>query len=141
MDGIKEHTTKVFLNRVVDNGYETLGYLSAYEGVKKIYECKTLELPYKANIRGVSAIPVGSYRVVKRNSSKYGDHFHVTGVQNRSLILIHVANFKNELRGCIAVGETFFDIDRDKELDVTSSRKTMKELLSLLPSKFVLHVT
>ena len=65
--------------------------------------CKTIELPWKNNERSVSCIPEGRYILQKRYSLKYKWHIHVTGVQNRSLILFHPANnAMKELNGCIA---------------------------------------
>jgi hypothetical protein len=50
-------------------------------------------------------------------------------VPNRDWILIHPANYTRELLGCIAVGMDHKDIDKDGELDLTSSRKAMGEIL------------
>ncbi|MBF0598046.1 DUF5675 family protein [Faecalibacter rhinopitheci] len=65
--------------------------------------CDTIELPWKNNIKNISCIPEGTYQVVKRFSQKYKQHYLITNVSNRSLILIHPANFAlKELKGCIA---------------------------------------
>ncbi len=76
-------------NGVLYSGNEKLGY--------------TIELPWKDNAKQVSCIPEGRYRLVRRKSKKYGDHFLVKDVPNRQLILIHPANDAvKELKGCIA---------------------------------------
>lgn len=65
--------------------------------------CKTIELPYKDNMRNVSCIPEGRYKLRKRYSDKFKWHLEVMDVPDRSLILIHPANDAlRELRGCIA---------------------------------------
>ena len=65
--------------------------------------CKTIELPWRNNKRGVSCIPEGKYLLKKRYSLKFKWHVEITGVENRSLILIHPANNAlKELNGCIA---------------------------------------
>ena len=65
--------------------------------------CKTIELPWKNNERGVSCIPEGKYFIRKRYSAKYQWHLELVDVPNRTYILIHPANnAKKELRGCIA---------------------------------------
>lgn len=65
--------------------------------------CYTIELPWRGNARGVSCIPEGRYRLVRRYSQRYGHHLLVQGVPGRSLILVHPANNAGkELRGCIA---------------------------------------
>lgn len=65
--------------------------------------CYTIELPWLKNKRNCSCIPEGRYFLKKRWSPKHKWHLEVTGVKNRSLILIHPANdARKELRGCIA---------------------------------------
>lgn len=75
--------------------------------VNKEYECFTLELPWRDNQENISRIPEGRYKVVLEMS----DHFkmilpELKGVPNRKEIKIHIANFPEELKGCIAVGRT-----------------------------------
>ena len=115
---------------------QTLGNLSI-DG-KEI--CKTLELPWLENKRRVSCIPEGEYTVVKRNSPKYKNHFHILEVPNRDWILIHHGNFYTDILGCILVGENHVDINRDGLLDVTNSVATMKKLNTIFPDKFKLIV-
>ena len=45
---------KAILTRLDDDGKQTLGYLTLFKGLKKVFECKTLELPWKANETNVS---------------------------------------------------------------------------------------
>lgn len=67
------------------------------------FVCYTIELPWKENEPRNSCIPEGCYAIQKRSSPKFGQHFLITNVPNRSLILIHPANHaKTELQGCIA---------------------------------------
>ena len=101
----------------------------------------TLELPYKNNQRQISSIDLGKYRVRKRFSEKYGNHFELISVKNRDKILIHVANFVRELKGCIAVGSAHKDIDNDGTKDLINSRKTLNKLNSIMPYEFELIIT
>ena len=65
--------------------------------------CKTIELPWKSNIRSSSCIPEGKYTIRDRYSPRFGRHLEVIDVPNRDLILFHPANdARRELRGCIA---------------------------------------
>lgn len=65
--------------------------------------CKTIELPWLDNKSRVSCIPEGTYPVVKRTSSKFGQHLYIINVPSRDLILFHPANNAlKELNGCIA---------------------------------------
>tara|TARA_B110000902_G_C14283823_1_gene577922 strand:- start:399 stop:800 length:402 start_codon:yes stop_codon:yes gene_type:complete len=127
---------KVVLNRLSDTGKETLGHLTVHKGLDEAFSCKSLELPWKDNKRNISCIPRGEYLVVLRFSEKHGEHFALVDVEDRDYILIHAANYHHQLRGCIAVGRTYKDINNDGELDVTSSRDTMDDLLALLPDSF-----
>jgi hypothetical protein len=85
-----------------------------------------IELPWKNNQRNVSCIPEGVYRLKKHTrSSGYRKSILVEGVQGRSGILFHPANYAlKELRGCIAPVS---------ELDSPgigwSSRKAMNQLI------------
>ena len=103
--------------------------------------CCTLELGWNDNQKKVSCIPNGSYQVKKRNSEKYGDHFHVQNVPNRDMILIHSGNYTSQILGCILVGEKFALIDSDQIPDVTNSKKTLATLVKLLPESFELKVS
>lgn len=99
-----------------------------------------LELPDRGNETSISRIPEGEYDCVKRNSEKYGDHFHVLNVCNRSYILIHHGNFYRNTRGCLLPGDGIVDIDNDGLKDVVNSKKTMKMLNELLPEQFKLVI-
>lgn len=127
---------KITLKRITDDGVQTLGHLHLGNG--KVYQ--TLELAWKNNERQRSCIPKGTYKVRKRTSAKYGEHFHILNVPNRDMILIHHANFHNQLLGCIAPGKGLSDLNKDGRLDVTSSRQAMKELLAALPNNFELEI-
>jgi len=124
---------KAYLFRLRDDGIETLGALVVFDGLEKVFECKTCELPWKGNKKNISCIPRGVYHMSHRESDKYGNHLHVEDVRDRTWILIHVANFEEQLRGCIAVGEKYVDLDNDGDLDITSSRKTLWKLLDIVP--------
>lgn len=126
----------VTIKRIKYQDKQTLGIM--YFKGKEV--AKTLELAWNNNNNRVSCIPKGTYKVAWRTSAKYGKHFHVTGVPNRSLILIHNANYHYQLLGCIAVGENHTDLNKDGYLDVTASKPTMKYLLNLLPNNFNLII-
>ena len=92
----------------------TFGTLETDQG----FTCRTGELPWRDNARGVSCIPAGTYQVNWRFSPKHGDCWHIDGVPGRSDVEIHSANlmgnidegFCSQLLGCIAPGgsvETF----------------------------------
>lgn len=112
------------LRRIYEDEDGTLGVLYAARGPF----CVTLELPWKDNEPRVSCIPVGRYRVKRHISPKFGECWLITDVEGRSLILIHPANKRSELLGCIAVGESFAEFGA---LDgIGSSRDAFKELMA-----------
>jgi hypothetical protein len=106
-----------------------------------VFACVTLELPWKNNERRVSCIPTGVYRWVKIVSPKFKECIHITSVVGRSEILIHPANRKEDLLGCIGVGVIYGDVDKDgEEDDITTSRATMDILMSVTADSGTLHV-
>ncbi len=112
-----------------------IGYIfNKSNGIK--YTFCTLELPWKNNSKNVSCIPKGKYTVIKRKSPKFGLCFLVKDVPNRTWILLHAGNYVTQIEGCILCGKTHADINKDGLLDVTSSRDTIKDMLSHLPSEF-----
>jgi len=134
---------KAILIRLQDDGKQTLGELRIYDGVKLLFTCKTLELPYLNNERGVSCIPAGHYLVKKRNelSSRFQyEHFHIQDVPNRDYILIHRGNYNHQIQGCILVGMSFTDINKDGLLDVTNSKVTLYRLLESTTDTFLLQI-
>ncbi|MCK4765120.1 MAG: hypothetical protein KAW12_23175 [Candidatus Aminicenantes bacterium] len=132
---------KVELLREPGSEKQVLGELRVLdESGGELYHCKTLELPWKENRRRISCIPPGTYRVKKRWSPRFRHHFHVFDVPNRTWILIHHGNFYTNTKGCILVGREHTDIDGDGLRDVIVSKKTMQELLDLLPDRFEMTI-
>ena len=131
---------RAILVRLEEGNNQTLGELNLYSGIERLFSCKTLELPYVMNLSGISCIPKGNYTVVPRYSEKYKNHYHVLDVHNRTHILIHVGNYKTQTEGCILIGNSFTYINDDELLDISSSRKTLKELIKVAPEGFKLDV-
>lgn len=102
------------------------------ENAQVLFQCYTLELPWRENQQDISCIPKGRYSVVPRWSQKYKDHLHILDVPGREWILIHEANFVSQLRGCIAVGRGRMDINGDGLKDITSSVATKLALLKFI---------
>ncbi|QAA81406.1 hypothetical protein EI546_06535 [Aequorivita sp. H23M31] len=119
---------------------QTLGELRLEKNGKTIFECKTLELPWRNNAVQKSCIPAGKYQVVTRFSPKFKNHFHVLDVPGRSWILIHAGNYYTDILGCILVGEKHLDLNGDGPRDVTDSKNTLKKLLQLAPEGFELSI-
>ena len=106
----------------------------------KNFRCETLELPYLGNQNNISCIPHGLYECQKINSPAHGLCIEIKDVINRTLIRIHPGNYTRQILGCILVGDSLKDIDRDGILDVTNSVNTLKSLMAILPDVFLLDI-
>jgi hypothetical protein len=132
---------KVVLARLKDDGVQTLGNLSVYEGTDLIWTCKTVELPWRNNNRNVSCIPTGVYKCDWSYSPKFKTNvFEVTGVPERSGIRIHVANYVRQLHGCIALGYCYKDIDNDGQMDIAMSRICLEAFQEIMYEQFTLTI-
>lgn len=106
------------------------------------FECDTLELAWKKNQNSISCIPLGTYKVSRRYSAKYGWHFILHDVKDRNFILIHIGNYYTQTHGCILVGNGLKDVNKDGFTDVLKSHKTMAKLLEILPKEdFCLEIS
>ena len=123
---------KVYIDRMLEDEVQNLGMLSAVNG-KKFYRCFTIEKPWKNNEQNVSCIPEGEYKVVKEWSNRFQkDLWEVKGVDGRSEIKFHSANYSRQLQGCIGLGRYIGWVDGDKNLDVTNSALTLEEFHAFL---------
>lgn len=65
--------------------------------------CHTIELPDRNNMRRISCIPPGHYKLEKIRYRRHGEQIGIPHVLGRNGILIHAANHaQRELLGCIA---------------------------------------
>ena len=125
---------RIVLERTYHEGQTTGEFLM---NGQKFY---TVELPWLDNQKQKSCIPEGGYICIKRHSPKYGWHYHLQDVKNRSYVLIHPANYTHQLLGCIAPGDKLVYLDKDKLLDVTNSRVTVNKMLEFLGETFILEI-
>lgn len=136
---------KAIIQRQEYTDKQVTGTLTLFDGRKKVFTCKTLELPWRDNESNISCIPTGKYKATKRVSSKYRHSYLVTSpgedqVTDRAWILIHHGNYYTDIRGCILVGKAFMDLNGDGFKDVTSSGATVKELLRLAGKEMALEI-
>lgn len=114
----------ILLRRVDLAPTHTLGILGirGFGGIR-LYECVSLELPWKNNAREVSCVPAGEYDIVLEYSqSKKMDLWELKDVPGRSEVKIHIANYVSDLLGCIAPGLRWADLNKDGIIDVANSR-------------------
>lgn len=92
--------------------------------------CHTIELPWRNNLRRLSCIPVGTYKLEKRTYTRHGEQIGIPAVLGREAILIHAANdAQKELLGCIAPVTKL-----TTEGCGTESRKALEKLKALVYS-------
>lgn len=123
----------------------TLGHLNIIDdGGELIYECVTLELPNLDNKRMISCIPEGIYDVVlntnPEHKKKFGIHWDVLNVKGRDGVKIHCGNFTRDTHGCILMGRSFVQIDKDGVMDINYTRETRDKLYEILPLSFKLQI-
>jgi len=91
----------------------------------------TVERPWLNNKPNVSCIPTGTYDMGWRDSPRFGETWHVKDVEDRTYILIHVANFPTDVMGCIGLGTSLMG-DR---IAVSNSRVAVKRFEELTKDK------
>ena len=120
------------LIRFSQSDKQTLGHLFVRNSKHQVIAVfATLELPWKENNPNISCVPLGTYQVTKRWSPKFNNHFLVSNVLGRSLILIHSGNFVTQTQGCILLGLYHSDINTNSLLDVVASRAALVRLNDL----------
>lgn len=127
----------VILNRKLDDNIQTTGEL-AING----FHCFTLERPWKNNLKDISCIPKGQYKVSWTRSLKFPlGSYEVLDVSNRSGVRFHSGNFFFQVDGCILLGDGLTDINHDKKSDVIDSKVTVKKFEDLMDRKdFILKI-
>lgn len=115
----------------------TFGRLNLPSGEKLF----TVERPWLGNRTGESCIPDGVYTlalrrsgVVERSSSgRYRHGWEVTDVPGRTYIMLHPANWPDQLEGCIAPGLDYRVLDGRN--GVTQSRVAFAKLMTELSAR------
>lgn len=89
------------LTRNVDDGTEILGTLQ----VGALFQCQSLELPWRMNQKNISAIPKGTYTCSwKFMARELSYHYQVMNVPNRTGIFLHNGSTFFDTEGCILLG-------------------------------------
>lgn len=137
-----EVTVKLTRNKADEKARQTLGKMVVLNDSTEVFNCFTLELPWKGNINNKSCIPTGEYDCIKvpATAAIPYEHILILNVPDREGCCIHIANYYTQIRGCIAVGDAHVDINKDGDLDVRNSKNTFEALMKLLPKKFKLII-
>jgi hypothetical protein len=116
------------ITRSSTTGKETLGTMICTNGTNML-TLQTLELPWLNNMPNISCIPTGTYTVARTFSIRHLRWmYEILKVTQRDGIRLDVANYYYQLQGCVALGLTKSDINKDGELDVVSSMLASKAL-------------
>lgn len=123
----------VVLQRLGETAAGTQGVLQA-EG----FSCKTLELPWRDNLRQKSCVPPGSYLCEMVSSPKFGRVYTLRNTDPRTHVLIHAGNFagdidkglKTHVQGCILLGKYYGTIDGQRA--ILLSRPTVRAFMTKL---------
>lgn len=92
---------EAFINRTYFDD-ATLGFFSISGLVDPIFP--TIERPWLKNANDISCIPEGVYKVKPFTSPDHVDVWEICDVPNRFGVLIHSANWVEQLKGCVAPG-------------------------------------
>jgi hypothetical protein len=109
-----------------------------YESTQAGYEFVffTVELPWMGNKKNASCIPEREYIATYERHPKFGDAWRLSDVEGRDGILIHAANKRTQLRGCIAPNLTLVSdqagLNSRKAIDLLP-KETIKIIIQKSP--------
>lgn len=129
---------QVFINRTQSSDLGTFGELRIDDPTVGESVCYTCEPPWRANGPD-SCIPIGTYTVIPHNSPAHPNTWEISGVSDRTAILLHNGNTEQDSLGCVLVGDSLGTVNGLPA--VLDSNKTLESLRSLLPPTFQLTIT
>jgi hypothetical protein len=133
----------IVLDRTAHTPWGTFGTLRLPDGTA----FPTIERRWEYNAKGKSCIPAGTYEMRQRASAMVyrtsGNLFHqgweITGVKDRSLIMIHPGNWSSDSNGCVLVGRAHAVVKGIP--GVTSSRPAFEDLMRRLSTRDTWQIT
>ena len=120
---------------------QVVGIMKVYQGSEFVVCFAILEPPDRNNEIGKSCIPKGSYAVKHYSSKKYPNAFILQDTGVRTMILIHSGNYYTHSQGCLLIGTTHKDINKDGYIDVASSVAALKRLNTICKNESILNIT
>ncbi len=102
--------------------------------------CNNLELPYKSNSRNISCIQSGIYPFEKRIHQSRGRTIIISGVRERTNILVHIGNYLKDTQGCILPCMSTRLNKEGKEYIGMHSKTAIDQLWGHLPHSGYLHI-
>jgi hypothetical protein len=98
---------KARLLRFANSPFGCFGWLLLIDDLGGMEVFAVAEDDWLDNQKGISAIPVGTYRCKRVMSPRHGPTFEVTQVPNRNAIMFHAGNTEESTEGCLLLGEGF----------------------------------
>lgn len=110
---------QIELIRVATINGATYGVLVVIDNGNPAFSCPTIENAEKS-------FPDGDYDIVFEYSTRFNKHlWELKGIPGRGEIKVHAANYYNQLEGCIGVGLSMSDINKDGVMDIAESGKAL----------------
>ena len=128
------------LKRMRYDKTQTLGVMNVFKDNLFVCSIATLEQDWNNNQISKSCIPKGEYIVKHWNSTSHPDSFILEGTEPRTAILIHKGNYASQSAGCVLVGLTHLDIDRDGSIDVSQSATALAKLYDICKTENIISI-
>lgn len=107
--------------------------------VDTVIFCSTLEPPDRENRENVSSIPAGQYLLRRYHSKKYPDTFQVIDVTDRTKVVFHAGNWKEDTKACILLGQ--YPAKLAGRRAVANSGNTFRQFMELMGGDQEAHLT
>ena len=126
---------EVILARTSKNSVAIYGVLKVVEGDSVLYVCRTIE-------NAVKSFPDGSYDLKLEYSPRFKtDLWELYGIPGRAEIKIHVANFYEQLDGCIGVGRVHQELSGDAIIDLGQSKVALADFMTTMSGQKTSKIT
>lgn len=119
---------------------QTLGRMDVYRNDEYLFTLATLEQEWNNNMTSNSCIPPGFYMAEHYNSPNHPNTFIIKDTEPRTYILIHILNFFYQTEGCIGVGLTHGDTNKDGYSDLVRSADAMNKLREVCKNETVISI-
>ena len=114
----------------------------AIYGVLMVTECDNVEFVCLTIENRAKSFPSGKYPLRLEYSPRFKtDLWELFGIEGRGEIKIHVANFWNQLDGCIGVGRISQDLNQDAILDLGQSKIALGDFIVTMQDQKEAEIT
>ena len=126
---------KVILTRTSVNEKAVYGILMVVEGDSVDFVCRTIENKAKS-------FPIGTYPLKLEYSPRFKTYlWELYEIKGRGEIKIHVANFYEQLDGCIGVGRVHQELNDDAIMDLGQSKIALEDFMVTMQEQHTSWIT